>query len=90
METRKDILWRSYLVFTGMLLFGLFILAKALYIQQVEGNYWKGLSDSLHLEYREMDAERGSIYSEDGRMLSSSIPFFDIYFLLLQNKLLLN
>ena len=79
METRKDILWRSYLVFIGMLLFGLFILAKALYIQRVEGNYWKGLSDSLHLEYREMDAERGSIFSEDGRMLSSSIPFFDIY-----------
>ncbi len=79
METRKDILWRSYLVFIGMLLFGLFILAKAMYIQRVEGNYWKGLSDSLHLEYREMDAERGSIFSEDGRMLSSSIPFFDIY-----------
>jgi cell division protein FtsI (penicillin-binding protein 3) len=26
-----------------------------------------------------MDAERGTIFSEDGRMLSSSIPFFDIY-----------
>jgi cell division protein FtsI (penicillin-binding protein 3) len=62
-----------------MLILGIFIFGKAFYIQTVEGGYWKSLSDSLHLEYREMDAERGSILSEDGRMLSSSIPFFDIY-----------
>lgn len=79
METKKDILWRSYLIYMGMLIFGVFVFAKAFYIQRVEGSYWKSLSDSLHLEYREMDAERGTIYSEDGRMLSSSIPFFDIY-----------
>lgn len=79
MDTKKDILWRSYLIYIIMLIFGIFVFAKAVYIQQVEGTYWKGLSDSLHLEYRELDAERGTIYSEDGRMLSSSIPFFDIY-----------
>lgn len=79
METKKDILWRSYLVYLGMAIFGIFIFGKAFYIQRVEGEYWKSLSDSLHLQYREMDAERGTIYSEDGRMLSSSIPFFDIY-----------
>lgn len=79
METKKDILWRTYLIYIGMLVFGILIFGKALHIQRVEGSYWKSLSDSLHLEYREMDAERGTIYSEDGRMLSSSIPFFDIY-----------
>ena len=62
-----------------MLVLGACIFAKAFYIQNAEGAYWRSLSDSLHLEYREMDAERGTIYSEDGRMLSSSIPFFDIY-----------
>jgi len=62
-----------------MVILGIFVFAKAFYIQTAEGSYWKSLSDSLHLEYREMDAERGSIYSEDGRMLSSSIPNFDIY-----------
>jgi len=62
-----------------MLVLGICIFGKALFIQRVEGGYWKSLSDSLHLEYREMDAERGTIYSEDGRMLSSSIPLFDIY-----------
>ncbi len=79
METRKDILWRSYLVYIIMLIFGVAIFAKAFYIQNVEGAYWKSLSDSLHLSYKELDADRGTIFSEDGKMLSSSIPFFDIY-----------
>jgi len=79
LETKKDILWRSYLIYIMMLVLGVCIFAKAFYIQNAEGAYWRSLSDSLHLEYREMDAERGTIYSEDGRMLSSSIPFFDIY-----------
>jgi len=79
LETKKDILWRSYLIYLLMLVLGICIFVKALFIQRVEGGYWKSLSDSLHLEYREMDAERGTIFSEDGRMLSSSIPFFDIY-----------
>jgi len=79
LETKKDILWRSYLIYLLMLVLGTCIFGKAVFIQRVEGAYWKSLSDSLHQGYQEMDAERGTIYSEDGRMLSSSIPFFDIY-----------
>lgn len=61
-----------------MLIFSLFIIGKAAYIQHVEGDYWRGLSDSIHLQYQELDADRGTIFSEDGSMLSSSIPFFDV------------
>lgn len=78
MEIKKDILWRGYLVFLGMLIFSLLIIGKAAYIQHVEGGYWRSLSDSIHLQYQELDADRGTIFSEDGSMLSSSIPFFDV------------
>ena len=79
MDVKKDILWRVYLCFIGIVLLSVFVIGKAFYIQQVQGAYWKSLSDSLHLEYRAMDADRGTIYSEDGSMLSTSIPFFDIH-----------
>lgn len=79
MEVKKDILWRVYLGFIIMALAGVFILGKAVYIQQVQGAYWRGMSDSLHQKIVELDAERGTIYSEDGSMLSTSIPQFDIY-----------
>lgn len=78
MDIKKDILWRVYLIFLGIVVFSLAIVGKAFYIQTVEGAYWKNMSDSLHLEYRELDAERGTIYSEDGSMLSTSIPYFDV------------
>lgn len=79
MEVKKDILWRVYLGFILMVVVGLTIFGKAVYIQQVEGSYWRGMSDSLHQRIVELDAERGTIYSEDGNMLSTSIPQFDIY-----------
>jgi len=62
-----------------MVVISVFIIGRAAYIQQVEGNYWRSKSDSLHQKFVELEAERGTIYSEDGSMLSTSIPFFDIY-----------
>ena len=79
MEIKNDILWRVYLCFLGIVLLSVMVLAKAFYIQQVQGSYWKGMGDSLQLKYLPIDAERGSIYSEDGNMLSTSIPVFDVY-----------
>jgi cell division protein FtsI (penicillin-binding protein 3) len=37
------------------------------------------MSDSLHQKFVALDAERGTIYSENGEMLSTSLPSFDIY-----------
>ena len=72
-------MWRVYLAFILMALVGVTIFGKAIYIQQAEGAYWRGMSDSLHQRIVELDAERGTIYSEDGNMLSTSIPQFDMY-----------
>lgn len=62
-----------------MIVLGSLVIGKAFYIQRVEGKYWKSMDDSLHLKYMPTNAERGSIYSEDGNILSTSIPVFDIY-----------
>src|SRR6185312_2274688 len=79
MEVKRDILWRVYLCFIGIAVLCLVVLGKVFYIQHVQGAYWKGLSDSLHEKFVELDAERGTIYSEDSSMLSTSIPYFNIY-----------
>ncbi|MGZ8510060.1 MAG: penicillin-binding protein [Chitinophagaceae bacterium] len=79
MEIRRDILWRAYLCFIGMVLLCMLILGKAFYIQRFQGDHWRSMSDSMHQRIVELDAERGTIYSEDGQMLSTSLPEFDIY-----------
>lgn len=79
MEIKRDILWRAYLSFLGVVLLSLCVLGRAFYIQNVQGDYWRSLSDSMHQKYVELDAERGTIFSEDGQMLSTSIPYYDVY-----------
>ena len=78
-QVKRDILWRVYLCFIILVIVCLCIISKAVKIQQIEGNSWRAMSDSLHQKIEEVDAERGTIYSEDGQMLSTSIPQFDIY-----------
>src|SRR5215212_8127727 len=65
--------------FLGIVLFAVLVLGKTFYIQRFQGSYWRGMSDSLHQRIESLEAERGTIYSEDGQMLSTSIPYFDIY-----------
>lgn len=79
MEIKRDILWRVYLSFIGIIVLGLLVIGRAFYIQRFQGAYWRSMSDSMHQKYVEINAERGTIYSEDGQMLSTSIPYFDVY-----------
>jgi cell division protein FtsI (penicillin-binding protein 3) len=79
METKKEILVRTYLVFIGLVIFCLLILAKVIYIQIAEGKYWRSMADSAHIRFEGIEAERGTIYSEAGQVLSTSVPEFDIY-----------
>ena len=79
MEIKNDILWRVYLCFLGMIVLGALVLGRAFYIQQVQGKFWTNMGDSMHLKYLPIAAERGTIYSEDGNILSTSIPVFDVF-----------
>lgn len=79
MDIKKDILWRVHLSFLMMIVLGAVVLGRAFYIQRIQGDYWKNMANKQHLKYIEINAERGSIFSEDGNMLSTSIPVFDIY-----------
>lgn len=79
MEVKKDILWRVYLCFIGIVVFSVTIMGRAIYIQQVQGSFWRGQAKEQQQKFVELDAQRGTIYSEDGRMLSTSTPYFDVY-----------
>jgi cell division protein FtsI (penicillin-binding protein 3) len=79
MDIKKDILWRVYVCFIGMVVLCLCVLGKAIYIQRVEGNYWRSLGAKKSIKEEDIIPERGTIYSEDGNMLSTSIPIFDVY-----------
>ncbi len=78
MEVKKDILWRVYLVYFFICLFGAAIIFQAVRIQIVEGEHWRNKADSTTTDYRTIEAVRGNIYSDDGSLLATSLPMYEI------------
>lgn len=76
---KKDIRFRVYIAFTGICLLGLAILFKAFLIQLKEGPELRQLAKEMHTRSATLPAERGNIYTEDGALLCSTIPQFDVH-----------
>lgn len=79
MNIKKDIRFRVYVAFTCICLLGLAIILKAASIQMKEGAELRRQAFNMHMRTDTMFAERGNIYTEDGHLLCSSIPQFDIH-----------
>ncbi len=77
-DIKKDILLRVYLVYFGVFLFALFIMARAIYIQSFEKTELTEMAAKQELCMFEIDAIRGNICSDDGTLLAVSVPIFDI------------
>ncbi len=75
---KKDILWRVVLVYLLMLLFGVAIIVKVIYIQIYEGNELLEKAKKQSLKYFNVEAVRGNICASDGSLLATSVPIFDI------------
>jgi cell division protein FtsI (penicillin-binding protein 3) len=78
-DVKKDILWRVYLVYLVVLVFSFFIVGQVLHIQFGEGDKWKKISDEQTLDTMKVEAIRGNICADDGSLLATSVPIFDIY-----------
>lgn len=80
MNIRKSILVRVYLAF-GLMVFGaLLVFGKLMHLQYVDGDRWRSIADSLTIRERVIEAARGNIYSNDGSLLATSVPEYDIRF----------
>ena len=78
MDVKRDIRFRVYLSFTGIVVLAVAIIVKALLIQVKEGDELRAQAEEAHTRKETLHPERGNIYSEDGTLLSSTIPQFDL------------
>ncbi len=46
----------------------------------VEGSKWRQISKNITLKYRKVKATRGNIYSNNGSLLATSVPFYRVAF----------
>lgn len=75
---KRDILWRVYLLYFFVLLFGVAIVLKLIYIQYNEGEALLKKAQKQELDFFNLDASRGNIYDDDGNLIATSVPIFDI------------
>lgn len=79
-EIKKDILWRVYLVYFAILIFGIAIVGKVIYIQVKEGVQLKAKAQTQELKVFDLEANRGNILDNKGSLLATSVPIFEIRF----------
>ncbi len=78
MDAKRDILKRVYLMYGFFLVFGIAILVQVFRIQVVQGQDWIALAESQTLAYKNIDALRGNIFADDGSLLATSLPTYEI------------
>lgn len=78
MDERSNILIRMRQVYFLMVLGGLMIIGKVVYIQFVEGDHWRQIARANTMQYISIDAARGDICADDGRLLATSVPIYEI------------
>ena len=77
-DIKKDFLWRIYLMYVFIVLFGLSVIIKVCTIQFAEGDYWREKEQELTMKYFNIEASRGNIFSADGSLLATSVPIFEL------------
>jgi cell division protein FtsI (penicillin-binding protein 3) len=77
-EIKKDILRRVYLVYFGTVIIGLAIIIKAFYIQYFEGKELEEIAKKQEMRLFDIVAMRGNITSDDGTLLATSVPNFEV------------
>lgn len=78
MNIRANILLRVYLAFGLIVLFAFAVLLKLGDVQFIQGAKWRAMADSLSTKEFDIEAARGNIYSNDGSLLATSVPEYEL------------
>ena len=75
---KKGITWRVVFGMGIMLLLSIWVSVQMFRIQLNEGEKWLAMSDSAMIRYQDISPARGNIYSDNGSLLSTSMPIYEI------------
>src|SRR5690554_1083211 len=76
----KNIMNRLYIIAGGMFIFAIAISIKLMDIQFSDGEKYRELAEKNTVKNFKIPASRGNIYADDGSLLATSVPKYDIRF----------
>lgn len=80
MDIKNEVLYRVYILLFGIVIpLAIVLIYQTVYISYAEGEKWRLKGAELYIDTRPIEPERGNILASDGSLLSTSIPYFDIY-----------
>jgi len=80
MNLKKEITVRALVVYFGAIFFALAVLGRIVFLQIVEGDKWAKKARTFSQKDIIIEPRRGDILAMDGRLLASSVPYYDIFF----------
>ncbi|MDH5382404.1 MAG: cell division protein, partial [Cyclobacteriaceae bacterium] len=80
MNIKKSILLRIRIAFLLMVIFSIAIVVKINIIQWVQGDEWREKASRVTFQFKPVKATRGNIYSDNGSLLATSLPFYRVSF----------
>ena len=78
--TKKNITNRLYIVGFFLIVIVFFIVFKIIEIQFFKGDHLISISEKREFKNIEIPANRGNIYSDNGKLLATSVPKYEIRF----------
>lgn len=78
MSVKKEILFRFGLVYAVFVLLGLAIIGRIIFLQFIEGSKWRERARTVTYKDITIEPNRGDICAADGRLLATSVPYFEI------------
>ena len=79
-DPRTDTLWKTYLVYILVLIFGVAIIAKIIVVQTKDNKELVKLAEQREYRVDTLEASRGNIFSSDGQLMATTIPLYDVFF----------
>ncbi len=79
LNIREQIITRTAFVYVVVIIFVIYLIVKMLQIMFVENEVWEKKVNSIAVDLRESKPNRGNIYDENGKLLSTSVSFFDVH-----------
>ncbi|MAW08894.1 MAG: penicillin-binding protein [Flavobacteriaceae bacterium TMED200] len=74
----KKIMFRYYISLIFIVFFAFILIAKLLYIQVKEGDYYRSISKNNTIKNFILEPSRGNIYSDDSSLLATTTPRYEI------------
>jgi len=79
LNIKEQIIARTAVVYIVLIIFALYLIVKMIQVMIVEKDQWKKKINSFAVDLRENKPNRGNIYDVNGKLLATSVSFFDIH-----------